>query len=64
MIRPDVLYIIGYEYADESYAITPDGVGMYWYDDREAAEDDLPEDYDEMYFDSEAEFEDFRYGPA
>lgn len=49
-IDPDTLYvIIDDNYIVNGYAITPDGVGMYWYDTKEEAEGGLPEVYETRY---------------
>lgn len=45
-ISPDVLYVVYDEVRNtNSYAVTPDGIGMYWYDTQAEAEaeSDLPE---------------------
>lgn len=51
LIKPDTLYIL--EDA-EQWAITPDGVGMYWYDTEEEAAGNLPERYQTVSITSKA----------
>ena len=63
-IDPDTLYIVrqgAYDEAPPNYGITPDGVGMYWYDTREEAEADLPEVYRTVRL-TDDELEERRYG--
>lgn len=59
-IEPDTLYVVFHEkYRTNSYAITPDGVGMYWYDTQEEAEGGLPEVYETRYV-TDKQLEDMR----
>lgn len=46
IFEPDVIYAVRYDTGAIGYAVTPDGIGAYWYDSlpeaKEAHGDDLP----------------------
>lgn len=61
-LDPEALYVIHSAYSDDiEYARTPDGVGCYWYDDRDEAMGDVCEVRYVKHFDSFQEWEDYRY---
>lgn len=62
-LDPETMYIVR-DYDDSLlYVRTPDGVGCFWYDEdeREEAEGDVCDHKRVMHFDSNREFEDYRY---
>lgn len=60
-IDPDALYVIHYPDGEVQYVRTPDGIGCYWYDDRDEAMGDVCDPRYVKHFDSYQEWEDYRY---
>lgn len=60
---PDILYVVWNRDGSLSYGRTPDGIGMYWYDEDEedTAREDICEVRRVQYFDSHKEFDEWRY---
>lgn len=62
-LRTDTLYVIEErfscddEHSDETFGRTPDGVGMYWYGDEEAARGDVEPVKAVLMFDTHKEFD-------
>jgi hypothetical protein len=65
LLDPETLYIVENRDGSVSYGRTPDGLGMYWYDEdqKHEAQTDVCDYKRSRYFDSPREFDDFRYGP-
>jgi len=64
MLEPGVLYIIEDPkgLVSDEFGVSPDGVGMIWYDTLSEVYDNHGEDLLEMYFENDEEFDAFRYG--
>lgn len=62
MLKTNILYAITEDNGDVTYGRTPDGIGMYWYDedDLETALGDVEPVTSTMYFDGMDEFQEHR----
>lgn len=59
---PDVLYVIQEDNGSESFGVTPDGIGFYFYTTLSEVYDQHGEDLPEVYMTNE-EFEEMRFPP-
>lgn len=66
MLETETLYVISQFEAPNVWGWSPDGEGMYYYDNLSECELDNPDvaDWPVHYFHSPREFDDFRYGPV
>lgn len=64
MLDPETLYIVSNLDGTKFYGRTPDGEGMYWYDENQAEDalNDVCVVTSVRRFDTPREFDDFRYG--
>lgn len=58
-LDPETLYVVD---DPKMFAASPDGVGCYWWDTKEEAEQEMGPFKCETHFDTEDDFEDFRAG--